>query len=804
VAVERFEKFDFGMTDLYVNGPKNASKLIRNMFVERDGKLRQRNGTVVSDGWGQLPLGTVPVSQGKFLYHGATLSYYMHQQGSKLYVNTITPGDLKNSEMDTLGAFTPSEISVHGGSSFAVQYDQDSAEPPTVTKWLDRWSFLTQSRYAYVAKIFREDASGNATITTAGMPAPDGVTVRAILGGTGTTGCPGTPGTAGSALSSPPKWLYYVTYATTFILDGVTFTDESPPKLLEVDFRLDLGDDIEISFDALSNTLTGGFRTHWDTGAGTKIRIYRTTKNGTVPYLIHENANCTGIFVDDHLVNTDTVIQGNEVAYFQSELDNDPPPRALYHTITDQNVAFYGNVEEYTDSTQTAFKATTTFIRQTHRLRYSKPNDPDSCPGSFFIDFNDEITGLGYIRNYCIVFLEDRCYRVEGLTDATGAGVTREITISKTVGCVEHASIVKVDHYLYFASENGFYRTDGFRVEKISTHLDERYCANTRTVLQRKQLVGSYSTAERRVYWTMATEEPGASDPGGDVIFVHDTKFPVQGEMGVFTDQTFPSIDIAGAVVVKMMGLNEVDLGKFIATNAGYIYREDENSTTDPLVDTGSAINTWRERPVVWDYISGASSYGTEMHRKWGIKAAVFCRRVTADLTMQLFSINDDRDDDERPMREVLIRNNTGNMHQFSRHFPKRSLRFMYKQLRLTNAGTVIIESGSTFNTTITLTIVGGKMRAVRSSGTWATIGSGAIVPGQYLSVQQDSFAELYLIEAVSGDTLTLEDEALELTEQAGQDFQIRGQVSGEVMHLNAYNVEYAQLGESIQSFPSE
>jgi hypothetical protein len=62
---------------------------------------------------------------------------------------------------------------------------------------------------------------------------------------------------------------------------------------------------------------------------------------------------------------------------------------------------------------------------------------------------------------------------------------------------------------------------------------------------------------------------------------------------------------------------------------------------------------------------------------------------------MQLSSINDDKQDDPRRMRPVVISEvdlgNPGGLFIFKRWFPARTLRCMFKQLRISNDDPITI-----------------------------------------------------------------------------------------------------------------
>ncbi len=109
---------------------------------------------------------------------------------------------------------------------------------------------------------------------------------------------------------------------------------------------------------------------------------------------------------------------------------------------------------------------------------------------------------------------------MEGFIDSFGSGVIIKKVISDVIGGVSNNSIVKTSTGLYWAGNDGFYRTDAFRASKVSGQIEYRYKEIVSNDTKKKRIYGSYDTLNKRIYWACQK-----SQVDNDFIFVFDESF---------------------------------------------------------------------------------------------------------------------------------------------------------------------------------------------------------------------------------------------------------------------------------------
>ena len=796
----RIERFHGGMTDLYVGADSRYGQFYKNLLIDSNGKIYQRPGTdlfVIGNTNSALLPGTGDVNDSIIPWAvGSGYGTYniMARRGSSLYicrpsVDAIT-GEITNDP-------------AHGWVVVPQADTNDTS--PFVDSQLRLSYFLRSSDHIYfagnntklTAKVYLTSTTARSKLTRIGLQAPI-ITLD-----------------SGATAVGTENYIYHAYYERQYSTISKDYVDRGPTTVLEVtDVRIDFlsGDSVYLDVDysniAPSQSVNNFYGVNETAGAiKIYLRIFRTENNEVTPY---ETFPATGVGSTPDLGNpvlvTDVAAisfrdryedgvghRAQEIVYTASgELDGYPPERGLgfrapnFITFTSDGVAFYS-----------AGRA---------RVMHSKPDAPDAVPLEFFIDFEKNISGLASIRNYCIAFERYRTTRIEGAVDALGRGSFKKRDISLEVGCISHSSIREVDRLVYFCAKDGIYSTDGFRIDKHSDHLEERYASLTKNLYQTEAIETKYDSVGRRLYFSFNREQLAASSAALTETWVLDLNFPVEDQKAVITEYDYNTtlvvdqINNIGSFPTSNMFL---DGTHFKFDNKGYMYRYDSDLTTDRIYDAALTEANFLSRVVTYTWKSAAMHFGHASLRKWVTKAEVFLKNLSPNITLALTSFNNDKQYDPRRMRPVAITGNTDGFHIFKRWFPARTLRCMFKQLQISNQDTIVLaESADSLDLAQAFDVGTDAPSLLRITGVGATPTAWPDnLVGQHIYISADNYQDPYLITNFSNgsDTIRLRDTGLQLP--AG-DFAwvIRGQNIDEKFKAEAVEIEYALLGESIDA----
>ena len=576
-------------------------------------------------------------------------------------------------------------------------------------------------------------------------------------------------------------YIYGLLYKYTYMVDTVTYVDRSGVTEVSVTNAGNFGapgqgNDLTL-IPALTNVIFGT-KEAWDT-ANIVVEIYRTATTGTVLKKAAEISNGTTSY-DDAVTDANL---GEEIYTNGGILNNEEPPPCKY-VVNANDMNFYLDVKE--DSEEKNF-----------RIRHTKQFQLGSSPAAFKIDVDGAITGGGAIGINPIVFTEDKCFRLEGVVDDTGAGFIKKRIIDDTVGCVSHNSIIPVKDGLYFAAKDGFYFTDGFKTSAISKHLNDSYKLLVATDSIKKRIYGKHDPLNDLMFWAV-TQDSDDGNTDNDALWVHDRFWGAPNGQGTFTTWTFGDNGTPSAL--------ECINGNIVRSDAlGYTFAHDSDLANDLVIDTTVAPSSWVTTPVIYDYISSAFPFGSEYQRKWVTKLLTILKSVT-NVSVQPYSINDDSGA-FRALREIrnralfewgddlfewgddLFEWNASVTGTFIRHFPRDGLRCTYKQVRYTNSETIIANSDTFGAVTINSSNV-----ATLSSGEFSTTD----LVNYYFVVGSDR----WLITAASSNSLTLSDVTNTLPASAAT-WTIVGMKRSERFHLEGYTTIYSMFGVSHRAYKS-
>lgn len=481
---------------------------------------------------------------------------------------------------------------------------------------------------------------------------------------------------------------------------------------------------INVSQNLIANGSTENFPLNFAPGLpeynGLFLVCYRTTNNGTLFYHVATvPVSTTGIVQildgtkDDALPVTSNMVDNitpPELYTSGGTVEFEPAPKAKFVTILN-NVAYYGHVQETSTYTRKRWTGFNTFVMETvtetvtykNRIRQSVPGAPYASPGSFFDDLDDEVTGLSNTGDIPLVFCKSKIYRLNGQFDELGRGFIDHVRISDTAGCVSNASIVQLINGVVFAGLDGFYFTDGFNVQKISTEFTNRYLSLVTNELKKGNIVGKLDVAKNRVFWAVQQ----TNTPPTEALSINDAFFVLDLNFGSMNAGVFTTLE---ANAYTMTAVEYYDDRIVFADKNGYIFQHAAGVYSDARIDTTESNDlSWDTQAIRYKYAGPSTNFGIADIRKW-VPGLNFQAINHTDLSLQLSSINDDSDD-PRPLKLIRYRGDVvwnitpliwgdpdmmwdmDAIIDIKRKFPTRRLRCKFKQLVMENAYTVIARS---------------------------------------------------------------------------------------------------------------
>jgi len=793
-----FRDFHGGITDNFIDAPFHQYEKADNYLITVNKKLYTRPGSVINDDDNPV---IVPAQR-----IGALIDHY----GTLLTVSSAKVYHTPLLVWETLQGPTTNDVLTGATGSSRINWSD----------W-NRHTFIGNDDFAPVMKIYKDNV-GDLQVRSAGLPKL------------------ATDPTLATTLVGTNNYIYSFVYYYEYTVGTVTFNDFGAVTNVQILLTAEPNTAAPIATINISNipVIANLTSFNWDTTA-IKVRIYRTQNNGTTLTYIGEVTNGTTTYAD---TATDSDIVDNANIYTTGgQLENDPVPLCKCLHITD-TIGFYGHIK------------TASGEILSNRVRQSIPEDPDSCPETLYVDLDDSIVGISSAGQTPVVFCEKSIYRLDGAYDSTGGGSLVAQEIESTVGCVSLNSIVQIQRGICFASETGFYFTDGWEVRKLSNNFNDSYKNLTITDGQRENIYGTFDRNDKRVWWavqeTTSLELPVNNDV--NKCYILDTRYGL-GEalndletlQGVFTTASNGEDFKPTAILFKDGDLLRAD-------SRGYTFRHNREYTNDPLVNTAAIPSLWSLKTIPWDFKSMATSFGSSLRRKFCPKVTITADNNT-NITIQVNSIND-IGRQSRSMKPIRSRKNWiwgdfilewgvgtevwnfRGLVEEERRFFSDSLRCSYKQIQITNAFDFVIDSDSLGTATIdpvakTLTldnIVLGSLTAppaLPAEGdkylviavatgdwtgeegriaTWDSVGvvwrfSDAFIwpsdcVGQFVYFEVDGYTRGFEITVRADDVLTYVD-ATDLTILGTTKWTIKGFSKSEVLDLISFSLWFAYLG---------
>jgi len=736
-------KFSGGLTDFLFSNDLASANILDNFHVLFNESIMTRPGSVVDDvapGNGKIPAGNQRI--GAFINY-ANSDKLLVQSSRKIYYRNP-------SAYATLTGPTGNDVFSVGSTSSIM----------SKSEWA-KHVFVTSDSFPRPMKIFKDD-TGTMQVRTSGLPPLASSPVV-------------TAGAAGAR-----NYLYAFHYYYEYMVGSQKFIDAGPVTFVE----LNNSADPSVSPNAISGipVLANGVTDNWDT-ATIKVSIFRTTDGGTDQFFIGQVTNGTTIFNDNF---SDAVVSDNELIYLaDGTLDNDPPPLSKFVHVVN-NIGYYAFIKVGTEEFPFKYRA-------------SSPFDPDSCPEDFEDSVEDEITGLSSVQSIPIVLCKRHIYRVEGFFDQYGRGGMSHVRISDNAGCISNSSIVQAENGLFWAGNDGFYYSDGYKVLKISDHRNDAYKLMLEQSTNKLRIYGKFDELNRRIVWGLQTDS-GSLD--NDTAWVLDLRFGISSKM------VFSSWSNEDSFRPTAFEFFDGDL--YRADTRGYVFIHNEAHVTDPLVDILANPEDWNKKTIIWHYRSTAMNFGSTYMRKIATKILLTAKNKT-NVSIQITAINDEGKI-SRSLKEIRWRRNfiwgdpeftwgdpdciwnaEGLIEQW-RRLPANGLRFSYLQIDITNAYTIITNSDTigtaSFNST--------TKQIVLDTAAMADWPEDAL--GYFISTEVDGYVAQFKITARAADTLTVLDPGNQLP-QGSLKWVIKGYKNGEILNLLSYNLHWANLSKTQSTF---
>lgn len=735
--------FSGGITDNFINAPLNRAEEMDNFLIRPNKSIQSRSGSHVEDLVNaQIPTGAQVIN-----------AYINYDRDDTLFVLSA----------DRIFFRDPAAYTTLTGPSGNQLWPAATTtlDHTSYTQW-KKHIFLANDSFASPKKIYK-DSGGTFRLRTAGLPALASSPVV-------------TPSVAGVQ-----TFTYAFLHFYEYTAGAQTFQDFGPVTLVEVTLSSDPS--VNQNDITVIPVLANGSDENWDTTV-IKIKIYRTVNAGSVLFEIGEVTNGTTTFTDNF---ADSTIDDNATIYTtDGSLDNDPPPTAKFVHIVG-NIGYYAHTKEGADTLP-------------NDIRQSVPGDPDSCPASLRDTVEDEIKGMSSIQSIPMVFCRSHIYRLEGLFDAQGRGSIEHVRIDDTAGCVSHLSIVQAEDMVFWAGNDGFYASDGYKVFHLTDHFNDRYKALIDNLDDPSQVYGAYDETNGRILW--ATQKDTASN-ANDIIFILDLRW------GISRNSSFTTF--SGGASFRPTAIAFFSNELFRGDTRGYTFVHSDTDLNDPLIDTSQLPANWDTQTVIWLYKGMSTNFGSTMVRKWVPRLKVNARNVS-NVTIGLSAINDDNDL-ERVMTPIRYRANfvwgepefvwgdpdfvwnSAGLIEAQRKLPKVRLRCSYMQIKITNADAIITNSDTLGTAGV---VAATKLITLDTAANAWPLN----VVGYDIAFVGDNYTQKFEVTDQISDTVieVLDPQSL-LTDLTATKWQLSGIRKNEVLNLLGYTLSYGFLTRTQSHF---
>jgi len=574
----------------------------------------------------------------------------------------------------------------------------------------------------------------------------------------------------------------------------IQYTDRGPAAQIVSIYQDNPGFSLTIpAYAALANTNAGDLYKVDPIIPKVQIEIYRTTVNGTEAYLVATLDNEAGTYSDN--ISDDALIFNLPFYGNGGVLENDPPGYASFsHTVEGTLTTYWGG-----------YRDESTIVRQ------SKQGDFDSVPLDNYIEFDSRVTGISSVENFAIVGTEKSVYRVEGQYDDVGDGVVTPVPISSQTGVKHHCSMVKTDFGTFFAGNDGFYWTDGYKVLNVNPQFKQDYIdladsgkavhipgqAGESTIVA--PIYGMYDKKTRRIYWTMADYDK--TNPSS-VCFCLDLNYPFQDGSAALTGPFVtldPTKDDDEQLKNYWGQMTQTDSGEIFvcprnfvggtSTRINNIFRFTHyniDKSGDILMDEGLNVDTYKSVAVKCGLMTRANDFGDIMQKKWvtNLKTAHWFFKEYPETPLNGYFSNASRTPIQVTATSIVSNNDLGRrvdrmrdifksftgtittdaesgqtnratsffdagVMEFKWRFPSKSLRCYYKQLSIESGKAVLFKSSDEGQGTVNQGL--GTLFVAS-----APFEGGDAEYGYVVTLSADNYQTEYYVTSSSNNTLVL------------------------------------------------
>lgn len=607
----------------------------------------------------------------------------------------------------------------------------------------------------------------------------------------------------------PGTYLYTFVYRYDYTVGGISFTDLSTPSQevsISATASIKADNPSTLALYPISlvnlpyflNTSTD----NWDLN-NVYVDVYRTILNGSTFFKVGSVLNRITVFTDS--VIDENLDAGDELYTTGGVVGNDQPPKARFFHILN-NYGYYGYVTDITSGEVLK-----------NRFMQSLQFDLDSVPATFYDDLDEDLTGISSFKNYPIVFCARSFYRMEGNLNELGQGIIVHEKVSDSVGAITHDGIVKTEDGVFFCAQNGFYWTDGYSFTRISTELDKTYLTLVSTEAQIDRINSGYDHSTRRVHWNFM------SDPTGSEC---DVTYTLDLNWGVSEKSTFTTASGGLSYQPSAMVLYQDQLIRGDAR--GYLFKHDPQYLSDPRVDTSLPVASWTKQPLIYDFQTCATDFGSSQMKKWVTRVTLQGRAVS-DLSLAINHKTDDNRGGFRPLTTIRdwrycrwgdpavswdnttpdpLWSYTGMIDTY-RRFTAGTLRCEWKQLQLTNANVIICNS-DTYGLAATSALSAGHLSVTFVSSVYLWPLNAALNYTLSFAVSTTdgdgnvtiTYPYSYAITARTGTTLTIADpDSTAPASSTGLSWTINGIPLDEKLNLMGYNMLFGVLSDEQKAY---
>ena len=772
------EDFSGGLTDYPVGRPKELSQENQNLLLDIDNRYITRPGSSIDGGTVEARAKiTSPV-------HGLLAGFTDGQPPMRL----STGGGFGKIFYDDGAALT--ELTGPGGGHlFDANHGAASDKRFSSAYWNGHYYITSGSFTQNLQKVFL-DSGGVLRLRTAGLPAAVGSFTGAAAG-------------VGTTFS----YNYAACWAYTYTVGPRTFITRGKSKRVNIKSNAAISGGNAVTFSALPDfTLPAAH--NYDT-ANIVLELYRTESTGVTLYKVADitYANALlNVYVD---TMTDAVLILALPFYANGgTTEVESPPIAKFMHVTERGTAFYGHALDGADVLQ-------------NRVFQSIPGIPDGVPRTFYVDLNDDVTGLSSFGGLPLFFDRKNAYRGEGGFDRVSPGTLIARKIGEAGGCVSHNGIVQTEVGVFFPGDDGFYFTDGYKKLKISEEINPTYALVYANSAAKEAIQGTYDPIGRFVYWTYTDAT------NSDGMFVLHLRYGVKPN-AVFTTiganfEDLPS-HIQGLQVTALpTTMTQNFRAKCVlfanrtiyrGDDRGYVFYFDASKDTDPRVEASNLITTWGTQAIPFDYRTVGLDFGTDAVRKWTPRITVKTYN-TGDISLL---VRTDRDQEGAAKSCKEIKHVTAvswgepgilwgdpalweadrALFEDSRMLPVPGIRCSYRSFWLSNAFTVIQKSDN-----LGLVTLGTGVPTYRTAQLDTVAESWPEdILDYFISFAADNYVNKYLVTARSATTVTFYDPTdLAPPNAAGYEWQLVGFAKGDTLSIKGLVIPFALLSDSFPPY---